>query len=56
MELVHGLMDRVHRAQFMGPLHRGCSNQDGGLKFYEIKRLFSNLISVVGVWFKGHNF
>jgi hypothetical protein len=55
MELVHGFMDWVHRAQCMGLLHQGHSTQDGGMIFYEIERLFCNLILIVGEWIKGHD-
>jgi hypothetical protein len=55
VELVHGFMNRVHRAQCTCLLPRDRSTQDGGMRFYEIERLFSKLISVVGEWIKGHD-
>jgi hypothetical protein len=55
VELVHSFIDRVHNAQCTGLLPRGRSTQDGGMRFYEIERLFSKLISVVGEWIKGHD-
>jgi hypothetical protein len=50
-----GFMDRVHSAQCTGLLPRGRSTQDGGMRCYEIERLFSKLILVVGKWIKGHD-
>jgi hypothetical protein len=53
VELVHGF--HGPGPQCTGLLPWGRSTQDGEMIFYEIERLFSKLISVVGECIKGHD-